>query len=84
MDFADDEKVFLRDVIKAARQKTHHVKWVDRDGTERLSTFNQTEIVRVNTIAGRLRISKTELLRQAAHIPVAKSGPAEAAEPTAS
>ncbi len=72
MELADDEQTFLRDLVKASRQKTHHVKWVDRDGTPRVTALNQAEIVRLNTLAGRLRISNGELLRQAAHIPMPK------------
>ena len=74
----DADQAFLRDLIKASRQKIHHVKWVDRDGTARVSVLTQTEIVRLNTVAARLHISKPELLRQAAHIPVAKLSPAPA------
>lgn len=68
----EDEQTFLRELIKASRQKHHHVKWVDRDGTERLTVLSQAEVVRLNTIAGRLAVSKSEVLRQAAHIPVTK------------
>ena len=73
MELSDDDQAFLRDLIKTSRQKTHHVKWVDRDGTARLSALNQTEIVRLNRVAERLGIAKGEMLRQAAHIPVAKA-----------
>ena len=71
MDLHDDQ-TFLRDLIKASRQKQHHVKWVDRDGTERVTTFTQAEAVRLNTLAQRAGTSKSELLRQTAHIPVVK------------
>ena len=72
MDSLDDEQSFLRDLVKASRQKIHAVKWVDRDGTARQTMLTQAEAVRLNTIAGKLRISKNEVLRQAAHVPVAK------------
>ena len=72
MDLPDDEQSFLRDLVKASRQKIHVVKWIDRDGSDRQTVLNQAEVVRLNTIASRLKISKTEVLRQAAHIPVAK------------
>jgi hypothetical protein len=75
MNLGEDDQVFLRDLVKIARQKTHHVTWVDRDGTERHTTLSQTEVVRLNTIAGKLGVSKHEMLRQAAHIPVAKQPP---------
>ena len=71
----DDEQIFLRDLVKTARQKSHSVKWTDRDGSERLTVLGQAEVVRLNTIAHRQGISKGELLRQAAHIPVAKPLP---------
>jgi hypothetical protein len=71
----DDEQTFLRDLVKTARQKSHSVKWTDRDGSERLTVLGQAEVVRLNTIAHRQGISKAELLRQAAHIPVAKPAP---------
>jgi hypothetical protein len=72
MDLPDDEQAFLRDLVKASRQKIHFVKWVDRDGSDRQTTLTQPEVVRLNTIAARLGTSKSELLRRAAHIPVAK------------
>jgi hypothetical protein len=72
MDLPEDEIAFLRDLVKASRQRIHHVKWTDRDGTERLTALTQAEVVKVNVIAQRLGISKAEVLRQAAHIPVAK------------
>ena len=72
MNLDDDENAFLRDLVKASRQKVHHVHWVDRDGSNRQTALSQPEIVRLNTIAQRLKISKAEVLRQAAHIPVAK------------
>ena len=75
MNLPDDEQVFLRDLVKASRQKIHSVKWVDRDGTPRQTVLTQPEVVRLNTIASRLKTSKEEVLSQAAHIPVAKPSP---------
>jgi hypothetical protein len=72
MDAPDDEQIFLKDLVKASRQKLHHVKWVDRDGVDRQTALSQPEVVRLNTIASRLGISKSELLRRAAHVPVEK------------
>jgi hypothetical protein len=71
-DLPADDQAFLKELVKIARQKHHHVKWTDRDGTERVTVLSQTEVVRVNTLAHRLGISKPELLRQVAHIPVGK------------
>lgn len=72
MDLKDDEPAFLRDLVKATRQRIHHVKWTDRDGSERLTALTAAEATRLNTIAHRLGLSKGELLRQAAHVPVVK------------
>lgn len=71
LDLPEDELGFLRDLVKGSRQRTHQVNWVDRDGTKRLTVLNQTDVVRLNEIAGRLKTSKSEILRRAAHIPVA-------------
>ena len=73
MDLPDDDQGFLRDLVKTSRQKTHHVAWTDRDGTVRQTVLSQAEVVRLNILAQRLGIAKAELLRQAAHIPVAKA-----------
>ena len=73
MDLPDDEHAFLRDLVKGSRQKLHHVNWVDRDGTDRLTTLTQAEAVRLNIIASRLNTSKSEVLRRAAHIPTKKA-----------
>jgi len=72
MDTENDELIFLRDLVKASRQKIHQVKWVDRDGTERLTMLNQAELTRLNAIARGQKKSNSEVLRQAAHIPVAR------------
>lgn len=69
---AGNDQTFLKDLVKSARQKHHHVKWTDRDGSERITVLSQADVVRLNTLAHGLKISKAELLRQAAHIPVAK------------
>jgi hypothetical protein len=76
MELPDDEQTFLRDLVKTSRQKIHAVKWVDRDGSDRQTMLSQPEAVRLNTIAARLKISKSETLRQAAHVPVASKAAA--------
>jgi hypothetical protein len=73
MDLPDDEQAFLRDLVKASRQKIHHVKWIDRDGSERQTSLTPAEATRLNALAHRLHLSKAELLRQAAHVLVTKS-----------
>jgi hypothetical protein len=78
----EDEQTFLKNLVKASRQKVHHVRWVDRDGTERQTALSQPEVVRLNIIAAEQRISKSEVLRRAAHIPVEKAvRPATPTEP---
>jgi AAA+ ATPase superfamily predicted ATPase len=72
MELPEDELSFLRDLVKTSRQRNQAVKWIDRDGTDRQTVLNQAESVKLGAIAARLRISKNEVLRQAAHIPVAK------------
>jgi hypothetical protein len=72
MDLTADDQTFLKELVKASRQKPHHVTWVDRDGVGRHTVLSQAEVVRLNTIAGRLGVSKSSLLRQGAHIPVEK------------
>ncbi|MEI6861439.1 MAG: hypothetical protein WCL04_04220 [Verrucomicrobiota bacterium] len=79
MDLPDDEKSFLKDVVKASRQRPHLVTWRDRDGSERHTALSPIEVMRINQIAQRLKISKAEVLRQAAHIPVSKAQLPEAA-----
>jgi hypothetical protein len=76
----EDEQTFLKNLVKASRQKVHHVRWIDRDGTERQTALSQPEAVRLNVIAGQQRISKSEVLRRAAHIPVEKLSRATPAE----
>jgi len=68
----DDEPTFLRDLIKASRQRPIQVRWTDRDGTARQTALTSAEASRLNTLAHREGISSGEVLRRAAHIPVAK------------
>ena len=72
MDYEIDEPTFLRDLVKATRQKIHQVKWTDRDGTERITRLSQSEFTRLTAIAQGQRISASEVLRLAAHVPVTR------------
>ena len=72
MELPEPDLTFLRDLVKSSRQRIHHVKWTDRDGTERLTALTQPESIRLNELAQRLKLSKSETLRQAAHIPVGR------------
>lgn len=68
----DDEETFLRELVKSSRQKIHAVAWTDRDGTPRHTALTQAEAAKLNAIAHREKISKSEVLRRAAHVPVQK------------
>jgi hypothetical protein len=70
MDLPEDDHAFLRDLVKASRQRTTYVKWTDRDGTARQTALTQTEVTRLASIGQRLGLSTADVLRQAAHIPV--------------
>jgi hypothetical protein len=69
---SDDEASFLKDLVKASRQRPHVVSWTDRDGTARQTALTPAEAAKLNGIAQRLKVSKSDVLRQAAHIPVTK------------
>lgn len=81
METVKDEAEFLRDLVKASRQRTQQVKWVDRDGTQRLTALTPPESARLGEIARREKVSVAEVLRRAAHIPVAKPAPRNEARP---
>jgi hypothetical protein len=46
------------------------VKWIDRDGSDRVTVLTQSEVVRLNALAQRLGMAKGEVMRRAAHVPV--------------
>lgn len=73
-----DEPTFLRDLVKVSRQKTYQVKWVDRDGTERVTRLSLAEHARLNTMAHARHVSMAEVMRQAAHVPVSPKSAASA------
>lgn len=70
MDLPEDELTFLRDLVKASRQRTQMVAWVDRDGSKRQTALTGAEARRLNVLAQRGGVSTAEMLRQAAFIPV--------------
>ncbi len=72
MDLSDDQQAFLRDLVKASRQRSQHVTWTDRDGTKRLTALNPADAARLAQLARQLKLSPGETLRQAAHIPVSR------------
>ena len=68
-DLPESEIPFLRDLVKATRQRTYLVPWTDRDGTRRQTALTTPENVKLTALAHQLHLSKTELLQRAAHIP---------------
>ena len=72
MNLSEADQDFLRDLVKMSRQRPHHVRWVDRDGTDRVTTLSQADVVRLNGIAHKLGGGKEAALRQGAHLPAAK------------
>jgi len=84
MDTTDDEPTFLRDLVKVARQKPHHVEWVDRDGSQRHTLLAAAELSRLKAIAQRRKVALGEVLRQTAHTPVVKGQPTPAGTGTLS
>jgi hypothetical protein len=72
MDIPTDDQTFLRDLVKLSRQRPHMAMWIDRDGTGRHTTLSQADVVRLNKIASAMGVSKSEVLRRAAHVPVEK------------
>ena len=74
MNLSDADQDFLRDLVKTARQRPHHVRWTDRDGVERVTTLSPADAARLNTLAHEQHLTKDALLRQATFLP-AKQNP---------
>jgi hypothetical protein len=72
MNLPEPDLAFLRELVKTSRQKQHHVKWVDRDGSDRVTVLNGPEVERLSALAQQGRLSKSDLLRQAAHLPAVR------------
>jgi hypothetical protein len=70
---APDDDAFLRALVKGSRQRVVHLKWIDRDGTPRLTTLTAAEATRVNALARAQGLGAEALLRAAAHLPAAKA-----------
>ena len=75
MNLPEADQEFLRDLVKVSRQRARHVRWVDRDGTPRITTLNEADATRLNTLARQLGIGSDTVLRQASHLPAAKRPP---------
>ncbi len=71
---------FLRDLVKTSRQRPHFVRWVDRDGTDRITTLSPDDAARLDALARTLGLGKDAVLRQAAHLPAAKRSGNDARE----
>jgi hypothetical protein len=72
MKLPEAEQDFLRELVKTSRQRLHHVRWKDRDGTERITTLSQADAARLNALARELGVSKEAVLLEAAHLPALK------------
>jgi len=70
---ASDDAAFLSAVVKAARQRVHHVRWTDRDGTARVSALTAAEFARLEALARTARQSPADVLRAAAFVPVSRN-----------
>lgn len=75
MNLPEAEQDFLRDLVKVSRQRARHVRWVDRDGSARITTLNEADGTRLSALARQLGIGTDALLREAAHLAVAKRPP---------
>ena len=82
MDLKEQELSLLADLVKSSRQRTLRVDWVDRDGSKRSTALTPVESGKLTEFAQRLKISRSEVMRQAAHIPVPKRPPAPPATGT--
>ena len=72
MNLPEADQDFLRDLVKVSRQRPRHVRWVDRDGSERVTTLSEADAMRLNALARQLGVGNEAVLRQAAHLPAAK------------
>ena len=87
MNLPSADQDFLRALVKTARQRPQHVRWVDRDGTARLTTLSLEDAKRIDDLARRLGLAKDALLRRAAELPALrpteKPAPSDPEPPTA-
>jgi hypothetical protein len=60
---------FLRALVKTTRQRPQQVRWIDRDGTPRVTTLSAEDAKRVNELARELGVANDVLLRRAAELP---------------
>ena len=74
MNLPEADQDFLRDLVKTARQRPQHVRWLDRDGSERITTLSLADASRLNGLARQLGVGREALLRDAAHLAVKRPG----------
>ena len=79
MNLPEADRDFLRALVKASRQRLHHVAWVDRDGSKRITTLSAADAGRLHALAHKLGMGNAALLREAAHLPAAERPPASGA-----
>jgi hypothetical protein len=72
MNLPETDQEFLRALVKTSRQRHHHVRWVDRDGTERVTCLSQADAIRLQALARQLGVGEEAILRQAAHLPASR------------
>jgi len=73
MNLPEADQDFLRALVKTSRQRQHHVRWVDRDGTARVTTLSADDATRLNQLAHQLGLAKDALLRRAAELPALRT-----------
>ena len=73
MNLATADLDFLRTLVKTSRQRPLHVRWVDRDGTPRVTTLSSEEAKRVSALAQQLAVTNEVLLRRAAELPALRN-----------
>ena len=64
---------FVRALVKTARQRPQQIRWVDRDGTPRVTTLSTEDAKRVSELARELGIANDVLLRRAAELPALRT-----------
>jgi hypothetical protein len=82
MNLPEADLNFLRDLVKTSRQRPQHVRWVDRDGSERITTLSQADAARLNALDRTLGLGREATLRQAAHLSAQKRPAAGESGPT--
>lgn len=78
MNLPPDDLEFLRALVKTTRQRPQHVRWVDRDGTARVTTLSAEDAKRIHELARQMGVANDVLLRRAAELPALRN-PAKSA-----